>query len=395
MISPGDSYGFDALDLAVLHERHSTKWRSYPPDVLPAWVAEMDFGTAPPVAAAIEAAVERGDLGYAVDLVAPDLTEAFCGFAARHWSWEVDAAQVHLLRDTMRGIELWIETFTAPGDGVVVTTPVYYPFLHAISGLGRRVVAVPVLAGAAGWELDLDGLESAFRAGHRLLLLCNPHNPVGRAYPEATLRAVAELAERYDVRVVSDEIHAPLVFSPAVHVPFATLGPEVARRTMTVHSASKAFNLAGLGAAVAVIGNEEDAKRFREISYRHRGPAGILGIEASVAAYHAGDAWLAALVTHLQAVRDHLRAELTERLPEVAWAPHEGTYLAWLDCRALRLTSPQQTFLDRGRVAFNDGAAFGPGGDGFVRLNFGTSRAIVIEIVTRMQAALAVPGDTA
>ena len=383
-----DPFGFDALDLAALHQRHSTKWKFYPADVLPAWVAEMDFGTAPPVAAAISAAVERGDLGYAVDLVAPDLTEAFCGFAARHWSWNVDPAQVHLLRDTMRGIELWIETFTAPGEGVVVTTPVYYPFLTAIEELGRTIVAVPVVPGPAGWERDLDGLEAAFAAGNRLLLLCNPHNPVGRAYPEEDLRAVADLAERYDVRVVADEIHAPLTYPPAVHVPFATLGGDVARRTMTLHSASKAFNLAGLGAAVAVIGNPEDAKRFSEVSYRHRGPAGILGIEASVAAFTEGDAWLSALLTHLQVVRDHLRAELAERVPAIAWAAHEATYLAWLDCRGLGLGSPQAQFLERGRVAFNDGAAFGPGGAGFVRLNFGTSRGVVSEMVARMATAL-------
>ena len=385
---PAGDFSFDDLDLAVLHRRHSTKWQSYPGDVLPAWVAEMDFGTAPPVAAALEAAVRRGDLGYAVDLVTPDLTEAFCGFAARHWAWAVDPAEVYLLRDTMRGIELWIETFTSAGDGVVVTTPVYYPFLHAIEELGRSVVAVPVVHGPVGWELDLDGLESAFAAGRRLLLLCNPHNPVARAYTEAELRAVADLAERYDVRVVSDEIHAPLVFPPAVHIPFATLGPEIAGRTMTLHSASKAFNLAGLGAAVAVIGNAEDAKRFTEISYRHRGPAGILGIEASVAAFTGGDPWLAALVTHLQLVRGHLGAELSARLPGIRWAPHEATYLAWLDCRDLDLPSAQATFLERGRVAFNEGAAFGPGGDGFVRLNFGTSRGIVTEMVTRMAAAL-------
>lgn len=383
-----DPYGFDAPDLPTLHRRHSTKWKSYPADVLPAWVAEMDFAAAPPVAAAIAAAVERGDLGYAVDLVAPDLTEAFCGFAERHWSWPVDPAQVYLLRDTMRGIELWIETFTAPGQGVVVTTPVYYPFLQAIEELGRTVVAVPVAAGAAGWELDLEGLAAAFAAGHRLLLLCNPHNPVGRAYHAAELRAVAELAERYDVRVVADEIHAPLTFPPAVHVPFSTLGEDVARRTMTLHSASKAFNLAGLGAAVAVIGNPEDAKRFAALSYRHRGPAGILGIEASVAAFTHGDPWLAALLTHLQMVQSHLRAELAARLPAVRWGPHEATYLAWLDCRALDLPSPQATFLERGRVAFNAGPTFGPGGDGFVRLNFGTSRAVVSEMVTRMAASL-------
>jgi cystathionine beta-lyase len=157
---------------------------------------------------------------------------------------------------------------------------------------------------------------------------------------------------------------------------------------MTLHSASKAFNLAGLGAAVAVIGNPEDAKRFAEVSYRHRGPAGILGIEASVAAFTHGDEWLDALLTHLQKTRDHLGRELAARVPGISWFPPEATYLAWLDCRDLGLESAQASFLDRGRVAFNDGAAFGPGGEGFVRLNFGTSRGVVTEMVDRIAAAL-------
>ena len=383
-----DPFGFESRDLESLHRLHSMKWRAYDPDVLPAWVAEMDLGTAPCVVDALSEAVARQDFGYAVDVVAPELTEAFCGFVARRWSWEVDPARVFLLKDVMRGVELWIEGFTAPGDGVVVTTPVYYPFLHAIEEAGRVPVQVPALKGADRWELDLDRLEAAFAAGNKLLLLCNPHNPVGRAYSRNELATVADLTIRHDVRVVSDEIHAPLVYAPAVHVPFVSLGPEVEARTLTLHSASKAFNLAGLHAAVAVVGTAADGEHLASISYRHRGAAGILGIDASVAAFTDGDEWLDALLTHLAGVRTHLGTELAH-LPRVEWFPPEATYLAWLDCSALKLEqSAQKLFLDEGRVAFNEGAHFGDGGDGFVRLNFGTSRAIVSEIVARMAAAL-------
>ncbi|MBA3742321.1 MalY/PatB family protein [Sporichthya sp.] len=388
-IHGADPFGFDTVDLSSLRQLRSMKWRAYPPDVLPAWVAEMDLGTAPAVVSALSEAVARQDFGYAVDLQAPELTEAFCGFAARRFSWPVDPARVFLLRDVMRGLELWIEGFTRPGDGVVVTTPVYYPFLHAITEAGRVPVQVPAVCTSDRWELDLERLEATFAAGNTLLLLCNPHNPVGRAYTRSELTALAELTVRHDVRVVADEIHAPLVYAPAVHVPFVSLGAEVASRTLTLHSASKAFNLAGLHAAVAVVGSAADGSHLESISYRRRGAAGILGIEASVAAFTYGDEWLDALLVHLAGVRDHLGAELAARVPGVSWFSPEATYLAWLDCSGLGLgPSPQSVFLEEGRVAFSDGVAFGDGGAGFVRLNFGTSRAILSELVSRMVAAL-------
>jgi len=248
---------------------------------------------------------------------------------------------------------------------------------------------VPMLRGRDRWELDLAGLDAAFAAGNRLLLLCNPHNPVGRVYTEAELRVLAELTDRHDVRVVADEIHAPLVLPPARHIPFASLGPEIEARTLSLHSATKAWNLAGLHTAVAVAGNPAEDTWLRELSYRHRGAAGILGIETSVAAFSAGEAWLDELLDHLVLARDHLGAELAARLPQVAWFPPEGTYLSWLDCRALDLQpSPHHAFLTRGRVAVNDGAGFGCTGAGFVRLNFGTSRALITEAVSRMAASL-------
>jgi cystathionine beta-lyase len=382
-------YGFDDLDLTVLRRRHSMKWRAYPPDVLPVWVAEMDFDAAPPIVDAVRESIARGgDFGYAVDLVFPELSEAFSGFAGRRWGWALDPDRVVLLRDVMRGIELWIEGFTAPGDGVVLTSPVYYPFLEGTRAAGRRLVEVPMLRGTDRWELDLDGLDAAFRSS-KLFLFCNPHNPVGRAYTESELRALGELIVRHNVRVVSDEIHAPLVFAPHRHIPFATLDPEFARRTLTLHSATKAWGLAGLHAAVAVPGNAADDAWLRGLSYRHRGAASILGIDTAVAAFNDGEPWLDALLVHLAAARTHLGEQLRTRLPAMTWFPPESTYLAWLDATALGLDpTPQQAFLTRGRVALNDGAAFGCTGEGFVRLNFGTSRALITEAIDRMVATL-------
>ncbi|MGQ0623366.1 MAG: MalY/PatB family protein [Sporichthyaceae bacterium] len=395
MTSQPSAFGFDDLDLARLRARRSMKWQAYPADVLPAWVAEMDFDPAPAVAASIRDALARGgDFGYALDLRDPLLADAFSAFAARRYQWPVDPDRVLLLADVMRGVELWIEGFTSPGDAVIVPTPVYHPFLRAPVEAGRRVVEVPATRGGSAidspWELDLDPLDAAFAAGGRLLLLCNPHNPLGRAYTEAELRALAEVVLRHDVRVVADEIHAPLVFPPHRHIPFASLAPEVAKRTLTLHSASKAFNLAGLHAAVAVCGSAADEAWLTGQSYRHRGPAGILGSAASTAAFTDGDPWLDALLAHLRGVRDHLGTQLRTHLPDLRWQAPEATYLAWLDCGGLDLPSdPQEFFLDRGRIALSPGGPFGAGSERHVRLNFATSRAVVTEAVARMAAALA------
>jgi len=383
------TYGFDGLDLAALRERRSVKWRRFPPDVLPAFVAEMDFPAAPPVREALAAAVERSDFGYAPELVVPELAEAFAGFAGRRFGWAVDPAHTYVLPDVMRGIELWIDAFTAPGGGVVVNTPVYFPFLGAIRQAGRRIVEAPFVRGPARWELDLDSLEAAFAAGNRLYLLCNPHNPLGRVLSPQELAAVGALAVRYDVRVVADEIHAPLVYPGRRHTVFATLDPQLAARTLTLHSASKAWNLAGLHCAVAVPGSATDEAHLAALPYRIRGPAGILGIEATVAAYREGEPWLDELLAYLDGNRGRLAELLAQALPDVDCVPAEGTYLAWLDCRSLGLgDEPARAFLDRGRVAVYGGAVFGPSGRGFVRVNFATSRALLEEIVRRMRATL-------
>ncbi|MCY7289092.1 MAG: aminotransferase class I/II-fold pyridoxal phosphate-dependent enzyme, partial [Cryobacterium sp.] len=241
--------------LSLLRTRTSMKWRSYPGDVLPLFVAEMDFPLAEPVADALIAAVRRSDTGY----VSPvnGLGEAFAGFAARRWGWRVDPDQVASTTDVSVAIVETIRRAITPGDQVVINPPVYPPFFQLVPEAGGRVVEVPMLHGQTGWTLDLDGLESAFRAGARAYMLCNPQNPIGHPQSVEDLAAVAELAARYDVTVISDEVHAPLTHTDGTFTPFLTVSAAAAEHGICVTSASKAWNIAGLKCAVMVTAAEQ------------------------------------------------------------------------------------------------------------------------------------------
>jgi len=367
-------------DLPTLRLRRSSKWVEHPPDVLPAFVAEMDVALAPVIRDAVVEAIELGDVGYAEP---GGLHHAYAGFAQRRFGWSPDPARMRLIPDVMAGIVELLRILTEPGDGVVITPPVYPPFFDGIPEAGRRVVEVPL----AGGELDLDGLAAAFTAGARAFVLCNPHNPTGRVADRAELEAVAELAERHGVLVLSDEIHAPLALPGARHTPFAALGE---RRCVVLTSASKAFNTAGLKCAVAIAGSDAVARELRrlpaELPYR----AGLLGVIAAQAAFEHGDAWLDELLVALDANRRTLGELLERHLPQIGYEPPEAGFLAWLDCRALGLgDDPAATFLARGRVALVSGPTFGAPGRGFARLNIGTSEALLAEAVERMAAAVA------
>jgi cystathionine beta-lyase len=366
-------------DLVSLRRRRSSKWVQHPPDVLPAFVAEMDVALAPPVAAALLAAVELGDTGYAEP---GRLFEEFAGFARRRFGWDPNPGRMVLMPDVMTGIVELLRVLTAPGAGVVITPPVYPPFFDGIPEAGRRVVEVPL----AGRELDLDALEAAFAAGAGAFLLCNPHNPTGRVLDRSRLDAVAALAERHGVVVVADEIHAPLTLPGARHTPFAALGE---RHAVVLSSASKAFNLAGLKCAIAVAGSSEIARRLERLPSELRYRAGILGVVASQAAFESGDAWLDDLLASLDGNRRRLAELLEERLPAIRYEPPEASFLAWLDCRALGLgDDPAAAFLERGRVALEAGTSFGTPGRGFARLNIGTSEELLDAAVGRMAAAV-------
>jgi len=366
-------------DLDVLRRRRSSKWVEHPPDVLPAFVAEMDVALAEPVRDALVEAIELGDLGYTEP---GRVFESFAAFAERRLGWSPEPARMRLVPDVMAAIVEVLRVLTAPGDGVVITSPVYPPFFDGITEAQRRVVEVPLAAG----ELDLDGLDAAFAAGARALLLCSPHNPTGRVLDRWRLEDVAALAARRDVLVIADEIHAPLTLPGAVHTSFAALGDS---RSVVVTSASKAFNLPGLKCAIAVAGSDAVARELDRLPAELRYRAGLLGVIASEAAFEHGDAWLDELLAALDANRGRLAALLAQHLPAIGYRPPDASYLAWLDCRELGLgDDPAAAFLARGRVALEPGLRFGAPGRGFARLNFGTSEALLSEAVRRMAAAL-------
>jgi cysteine-S-conjugate beta-lyase len=374
-----------ALSLDQLRRRTSAKWRRFPPDVLPAWVAEMDVPVAEPVAHAIAEAVATGDTGYPWGTT---YAEALAEFAAARWGWTVDLHRTAIVPDVMLGIVEVLKLTTGTGDAVVINPPVYPPFYQFIEHMDRRVVQAPL---TARHRIDLAALDAAFglaTAADRpaAYLLCSPHNPTGTVHTLAELSAVAELAARHGVRVVADEVHAPIVYPEAVHRPYLSLpGTEDG---FAVLSASKAWNLAGLKAAVAVAGPGAAADLARMPEEVSHGPSHI-GIIAHSAALRQGGEWLDSLLASLDVNRRMLSDLIAEYLPSVGYRQPQGTYLAWLDCRGLGLhQDPATVFLERGRVAVTSGASFGTGGAGHVRLNFATSQELLTEAVRRIAAAI-------
>lgn len=377
---------FDDLSLAELRARRSEKWTTYPTDVLPAFVAEMDFPLAEPIKRVLTEAIARGDTGYVNPVGLP---EAFAAFAQSRFNWSVDPGHVVLVPDVMVGVAEVLRLTTEPGSGIVINTPAYPPFFPTIAEYGRRVIEVPLTRTPHGWALDFDGLERAFKAGARAYLLCNPHNPTGRVFSRGDLERIAALAERYHVVVVADENHAPLTLAGAVHTPYVSLGEDVAAWSATVISAAKAWNLAGLKCAVVVAGSGAVRARLATLPAEVRFRSGHLGVLAAITAYREGAPWLRGLLAHLDRNRMLLAQLLADRLPAVGYIPPQATYLAWLDCAKLGLgDDPAKHFLERGRVALSRGLDFGPNGAGFVRLNMGTSSALLTEAVSRMAAAV-------
>ncbi len=380
-------HGFEDLDLERLRRRRSEKWRAFPPDVLPAFVAEMDYDLADPVKAALRSALDLDDCGYANPA---GVGESFARFAAARHGWTVDPGMVHLVPDVMAGVDYILALATEPGDGIVINTPVYPPFFDHISNARRRVVEVPLARQDGRWDLDFDALEAAFAAGARGYLLCNPHNPSGRVFSAADLRRIAALADRYGVIVLADEIHAPLTLPGARHTPYVAAGGPAAEHGVTLASASKAFNVAGLKTAVAVAGSPAMQSLLDRLPPASQYGAGLFGVLASLAAWDAGDEWLDALIAQLDHARAEFGALLAQRLPEAAYRPPEASYLAWVDVGRLELgPEPARVFLDRGRVALGDGPNFGAPGAGHVRVTIGTSSALLADIVNRMAIAVA------
>jgi cystathionine beta-lyase len=375
-----------SIELADLRQRTGAKWTRYGPDVLPAWVAEMDFPPAPFVARAIDDAVRRGDLGYPPFQAASRIPDAFAERAEALWGWSLDPSLVHVLPNVMTGLHHAIRAFTDAGDGVVVTTPIYHPFLSVVPHAGRRLVEVPLLD--AG-QLDLDGVAGALEAGARMVLLCHPHNPTGHVVSIEELDGLAALVVDHDAWLVSDEVHAELTQAPHVHRPVASRSPAIAARTITVTSASKAFNIPGLRCALAVSGTASTHERLGTDADMTLHVVGTLGIAATLAAWTAeGDEWLAACREVLRSNRDHLARRLRDELPAVGFRPPDATFLAWLDFRGLGLgDDPGKWLLHHARVALSPGYEFGTPGNGFARLNFATAPAVLDAVLDRIVGA--------
>ena len=369
--------------------KQTTKWRHVPGDVLPAWVAETDFDLCPAVAGAIVDAVRRGDLGYP-DWGSEPLADAFAGRMEARYGWSPDPSQVRHVSDLIQAMQVVTELCTARGDGVVLHVPNYPPFLAALESMGRTPVPVPLTPTREGWTFDVQRLEEdVTRIRPKLLLLVNPHNPTGRVLTRAELEQLAALAERHDLVVVSDELHAELTYPGHDHIPFASLGDHAALRTVTITSATKSFNLGGLRTAVAHLGEERVRAAWDRLPSELLGSVNVLGVDATLAAWREGDAWLERQRSHLHAMRDHLLARVGE-LPGVEVRPPEATYLAWLDCRATGISDPADHFRRQARVELVPGPTFGPGGEGHARLNFGTGKRILDEILDRMAESLRV-----
>ena len=380
----------EELDPTVLRDRKSEKWNLYPPDVLPAWVAEMDFPLADPIRQYLENAIQSDDVGYPTHPSTTGLREVYAERMQERFDWAIDPRQVEILSEVVQGIYLGLHAFAEPGDGVVVQTPIYPPFLHAVEDSGMRLFDNQLTDTESGWEINFDELQRLSGESLSVFLLCNPHNPSGRAYSRAELEGLAEFALKNDLVVISDEIHADLLFDGRQHIPFASLAPEISARTITLSSASKAFNIAGLRCSVAHFGDSALRRRFINALPRHiRGGLGILGLYSSIIAWREGQPWLDEVLAHLQSNRDYLTSELSARFPSIRCHQPDATYLAWLDCRALKLDeAPADFFLRQGRVALSEGINFGKDFEHFARLNFATSRTLLSEILARMETAL-------
>lgn len=388
-------------DLDTLRARRTMKWTAYEPDVLPLWVAETDFDTCPAVADAVRDAVDREYFGYPeLGAGSRALADALASFTEARHGWTIDPANVTVVPDVVKGVVVAVDNLTAPGSGIVIPLPAYPPFQKVPAATRRPATYVPMGTGDNGEAVfDLEALERAFTAtdnpnGVGSMILCNPFNPLGRAFTADELREVTDLAARHNVRVISDEIHAPLVYS-GHHVPTATVSDTAAQITVTVTATSKGWNTAGLKCAQMITTNPDDTRDLGRLSNLVTGEASTIGLAAATAAYTDGREWLAEEVAYLEDNWRHLSTRLPEVLPGIRLPQEEATFLAWLDVSEVdrlrdadgAVTTPAQRLRTLARVGFNEGTDFGPTGAGHVRLNFGTSREILDAALDRIADA--------
>lgn len=380
-------------DFDTLPDRRATesfKWNAYPADVLPMFVADMDFVSPQPVIDALQRRVAHGVFGYPGGMLRdlPDLKETLIERLQRLYGWTIQAEDILLVPGLVTALNQAVQACVPANSGVLVQTPVYPPFLTLAKNAGVLDQRVGLSREDQSGQYSVDGaaFEAALTPETRMFVLCNPHNPVGRAFRRQELERMAEACLQRDVLICSDEIHCDLVYSGVKHLPIASLDAEIAQRTITLMAPSKTYNIAGLECSVAIIPNPELRKQYQQASRGLMGWVNIMGLAAAQAAYAQGQEWLDQVLVYLEGNRDFLYEYVQRELPGMHMVKPEATYLAWLDCRGLGLKEdPYQFFLREARVAFNQGSNFGEGGDGFVRLNFGCPRSMLLEALERVR----------
>jgi cysteine-S-conjugate beta-lyase len=394
-LSPALGYGlddgFDELNEAWLRSKPGAKWAKAGEGVIPCWIADMDFPTPRPVRDALADFVGTADLGYSSgdELVA--LEEKWAARMTGRYGWAPAGGRFRVFCDVVQAVQVLVDLATAPGDGILLLTPSYPPLWRAVEDSGRRLLTVPAFEAQDGWSFDLDQAEE--KAGEaKLLLLANPHNPTGRVLSVPELTRLGNLVERNGLFVVSDEVHADLVLHSGVHVPFASLSPELARRTVTLYSASKSYNLGGMRCAVGHVGPLDVEEKLAALPSELLGRVSAAALVSTLACWSdPGDEWLERCLTRLRANRDIIRQWLAGPGAEagVRGFPSEGTYLSWLDFRLAGTgDDPADWLLGNALVKLSSGLHFGPGGAGFARLNFATTGVVLEEILSRVAKAL-------
>ncbi len=382
-------------DFDLPYERRGTdseKWRAFGNEVLPLWLADMDFPAPPAVLHALHERVAHGIFGYGG--VTAELSEAICHRLWEHYHWTVTPDQLLFLPGLVSGLNISCRAVCPPGAGVLVQTPIYPPFLSApvIQGLHLNIAELLVTRFKQGlhYSIDYNAFEAAIQSHTRLFMLCNPHNPVGRCYTREELINLAEICTRNDLIICADEIHCDLLLDNSSHLPIASLSPEIAKRCITLMAPSKTFNIAGLYCGFAIIQNPSLRKRYQLAAQGIVPEVNLLGFTAALAAYKNGETWHKELMVYLNGNRNFFTDYVQEHLPMLSTTIPEGTFLAWLDCSATGIIGNQHDFfLNQAKVALNDGQRFGQGGNDFVRLNFGCSRSTLTQALMQMKFALA------
>jgi len=369
----------------------SLKWRTYDDDVLPLWVADMDFCSPEPVHSVLRRCIDQGIYGYSIDL--PELKETVCSRMRVQQNWDLDPRDIVLLPGLVTGLNLVSRAFGSPGDGVLVNTPVYPPFLSAPINQGKQLQFSRQIHQSNQdklvYEIDFKDLQNAINDRTQLFILCNPHNPTGRVFSRVELLQLTQICEQNDLVICSDEIHCDLILDSKPHISIAALDPAIADRTVTLIAPSKTFNLPGLGCSIAIITNPELRSRFKRAARGIVPHPNFPGMYAALAAYLECEDWRKELIAYLQGNRQLVTDFVSNRFEGIKATHPEATYLSWLDCREAGIGSePAQFFLSKARVALNNGKEFGAGGEGFVRLNFGCPRSTLQQALEKMDRAL-------